>query len=141
MFCVGLYLVIPLLTATSLVHMKRFFPNSNDLKIMPAKFITVDSIDALNAFSKNRIAAAVVLFKHSNTCGIDADIIDQVGNVDADVNVIVVQQHRDVSNEVAARTGYRHHSPQAFVIRDGKAVYHATHYGITANGIEAELRS
>ena len=94
---------------------------------MPAKFITVDSIDALNALFEESHRRTVVLFKHSNTCGISADIIDQVGNVDADVNVIVVQQHRDISDEVAARTGYRHHSPQAFVIRDGKAVYHATH--------------
>lgn len=108
---------------------------------MPATFVTVDSIEALDALFEESHNGPIVLFKHSNTCGISADIIEQVGDVDADVNVIVVQLHRSISNAVEERTGHRHQSPQAFVIKDGKAVYHATHYGITANGIEAGLRS
>ena len=108
---------------------------------MPANFVTVESMDALDALFKASHSGPVVLFKHSNTCGISADIIEQVGDVEADVNVIVVQQHRNVSNAVAELTGHRHQSPQAFVIRNGKAVYHASHYGITANDIEARLKS
>ena len=108
---------------------------------MPATFVTVDSIETLDALFEESHHGPIVLFKHSNTCGISADIIEQVGDVDADVNVIVVQLHRSISNAVEERTGHRHQSPQAFVIKDGKPVYHATHYGITANGIEAGLRS
>ena len=108
---------------------------------MPANFVNVNSIEALDALFEKSHVNPVVLFKHSNTCGISADIIEQVGDVEADVNVIVVQEHRPISNAVAERTGYRHQSPQAFVIKDGKTVYHATHYGITANGIEAGLKS
>lgn len=108
---------------------------------MPANFVNVNSIEALDALFEKSHLNPVVLFKHSNTCGISADIIEQVGDVEADVNVIVVQEHRPISNAVAERTGYRHQSPQAFVIKDGKTVYHATHYGITANGIEAGLKS
>ncbi len=108
---------------------------------MSANFVSVDSLEALDALFNDSHHSPVVLFKHSNTCGISADIIEQVGDVDADVNVIVVQEHRPISNAVAERTGYRHQSPQAFVIKDGKAVYHATHYGITAKDIEAGLRS
>ena len=108
---------------------------------MPANFVNVNSIEALDALFEKSHVNPVVLFKHSNTCGISAEIIEQVGDVEADVNVIVVQEHRPISNAVAERTGYRHQSPQAFVIKDGKTVYHATHYGITANGIEAGLKS
>ena len=108
---------------------------------MSANFITVNSLEALDALFEESHRNAIVLFKHSNTCGISADIIEQVGDVDGNVNVIVVQQRRDISNAVAERTGYRHQSPQAFVIKDGKAVYHATHYGINSKDIEAGLKS
>ncbi|MEO7673158.1 MAG: bacillithiol system redox-active protein YtxJ [Pyrinomonadaceae bacterium] len=108
---------------------------------MSANFVNINSLEALNTLFADSHHNPVVLFKHSNTCGISAHIIEQVGEVNGDVNVIVIQQHRDLSNAVAERTGHRHQSPQAFVIRDGKAVYHATHYGISAEGIEAGLRS
>ena len=47
-----------------------------------------------------------------------------------ELHVVVIQENRDLSNEITARTGYTHQSPQAFVLKDGKPVYHATHYGI-----------
>ena len=66
---------------------------------------------------------------------------DDLKEIDADVNVIVIQEHRDLSNEVAERINHRHQSPQAFVIKDGKAIYHATHYGINPAEIESKLRN
>ncbi len=108
---------------------------------MAANFVSVDSLEALDALFEESHLTPVVLFKHSNTCGISADLIEQVGAVNANINVIVVQQHRPISNAIAERTGYRHQSPQAFVIKNGKAIYHATHYGINASDIEAGLKS
>ncbi len=106
---------------------------------MAANFVKVDSLEALDALFEKSNNYPVVLFKHSNTCGISAHVFEQISGVDVDVNVIVVQEHRSISNAIAERTGYRHQSPQAFVIKDGKAVYHATHYGISAEDIEAGL--
>lgn len=108
---------------------------------MSGNFVNVESLEALDALFAESHRNPVVLFKHSNTCGISADVIDQVSAVGDTVNVVVVQTHRDISNKLAEKTGYRHQSPQAFVIKDGKAIYHATHYGITAKDIEARLKS
>lgn len=108
---------------------------------MTANFVTVESLEVLDALFEESHRRPVVLFKHSNSCGISAHIFEQVGEVDARVNVIVIQENRQISNAIAERTGHRHQSPQAFVIRDGKAVYHATHYGITAKDIEAGLKA
>jgi bacillithiol system protein YtxJ len=107
---------------------------------MAANFVSVESIDTLNALFEESHIRPVALFKHSNSCGISSHILEQIGDVDADVHVIVVQRDRPLSNAVAERTGYRHQSPQAFVIKDGKAVYHATHYGIRAEDIEEGLK-
>jgi bacillithiol system protein YtxJ len=60
--------------------------------------------------------------------------------IDAEINVVVIQDHRDISNQIAERLDHRHQSPQAFVIKDGKAIYHATHYGIDPQAIEDLLR-
>jgi len=108
---------------------------------MPANFNTIDSIDSLDSLFESSYFRPVVIFKHSNTCGISAHLMEEVSVVDADINVVVVQTSRDVSNAIETRTGHRHQSPQAFVIRDGKAVYHATHYGIDPGQIESRLRS
>ena len=62
-----------------------------------------------------------------------------MSQVRADVNLVVIQTHRDISNAVATLTGVRHQSPQAIVLRDGKPVYHASHYDIEAEHIEANL--
>ena len=108
---------------------------------MPANFNTLDSIDSLDSLFESSYFRPVVIFKHSNTCGISAHLMEEVSVVDADINVVVVQTSRDVSNAIETRTGHRHQSPQAFVIRDGKAVYHATHYGIDPGQIASQLRS
>ena len=100
----------------------------------------VDSIEKLDELFERSKLEPVLLFKHSDSCGISAHVLDMVQEVDGDVNVIVVQENRDLSNEVAKRTGHTHQSPQAFVLRYGKPVYHATHYGIDPKSIEEKLK-
>ena len=95
----------------------------------------VDSIEKLDALFERSKLEPIVLFKHSNSCGISAHILETVQEIDGELNVIVIQENRDISNEAAARTGYNHQSPQAFVLVNGKPVYHATHYGIYPNAI------
>jgi bacillithiol system protein YtxJ len=106
---------------------------------MSANFIKVDSLEALDRLFEASFTKPVVLFKHSTTCGISSGVYREVSQVPADVNVVVIQTHRELSNTISSRTGVRHESPQAFVIVDGKAVYHASHYDIEAEHIKARL--
>ena len=106
---------------------------------MPANFIEVDSIDSLDRLFEESFERPIVLLKHSVTCGISSGVYREVSQVATDVNVIVIQTHRDLSNAIAQRTGVRHEYPQAFVLCNGKAVYHASHYDIEAQHIEANL--
>ena len=106
---------------------------------MSANFINVDSIEGLERLVAESHQRPVVLFKHSLTCGISSGVYREVGQVRADVNIVVIQTHRDISNAIATLTGIRHQSPQAIVLRSGKPVYHASHYDIEAEHIEASL--
>ena len=106
-----------------------------------ANFIELDTIEKLeNIFEKSN-ETPVVLFKHSVTCPISTNVFYEIGEVKTDVNLVVVQKSREISNEIAEKTGVRHESPQAIVLKHGKAVYHASHYDITAEDVENSLVS
>lgn len=101
----------------------------------------VDSIEKLDAVFERSKLEPVVLFKHSNSCGISSHILETVQVIEAELNLIVIQENRALSNEVAGRTGRSHQSPQAFVLVNGQPVYHATHYGIDPIAIEKAISS
>jgi bacillithiol system protein YtxJ len=106
---------------------------------MSANFIKLESIGQLESLFEQSHEKAIVIFKHSNSCGISSDILEQAAAIDGDVNVVVIQENRDISQKIAEMTGHRHQSPQAFVTKDGRAIYHATHYGIDPEAIEGKL--
>jgi bacillithiol system protein YtxJ len=106
---------------------------------MSAKFVKIETFEQLDELFKRSHDEPVILLKHSNTCGISLDILEQTAVIDGTVNVVVIQENRPISDTIAAKTGHRHQSPQAFVIKDGKPVYHATHYGIDPNEIKNKL--
>lgn len=108
---------------------------------MSAKFVKIGSSSQLDELFQRSYTEPVVLLKHSNTCGISLDVLEQTAGISGTVNIVVVQEDRALSNEIAERTGHRHHSPQAFVIRNGKPTYHATHYGIDPESIENLLKA
>ncbi len=97
---------------------------------MPATFISIDTVQKLDAVIAESHLRPVVLFKHSDRCGISADVKWQLDSLGGEVYMIVVQDDRLISDALAVKLGIRHASPQAFVLSGGKPVYHATHYGI-----------
>ena len=101
-------------------------------------------IDAAIAESKER---PVLLFKHSRYCGVSAEALDELQShiESAPANVayrmITVQTHRPISDAVAQRLGLRHETPQAILLRDGKIVWNASHFRITATQLAQVLSS
>jgi bacillithiol system protein YtxJ len=106
---------------------------------MAANFVEVESDAQLDALFEASSSRPVAILKHSNSCGISAHIYETLADVHGTIHVVVVQTHRGLSDKIAERTGYRHQSPQAFVIKEGMPIYHATHYGIDPARIEKAL--
>lgn len=104
---------------------------------MAANFITLDSEERLESLFQESHSNPVILFKHSNSCGISRGVFNEVSQVNSDINLIIVQNARNVSNAIAERTGIRHESPQAIVLKQGQPVYHASHYDITAEDLDS----
>ena len=102
----------------------------------------IDELDDLLAVSNRH---PVLLFKHSHTCGISAEALDElIAHLDERISnvryaVVTVQTHRDVSNEVTRKLGVRHETPQALLIRDGRVVWTASHFRVTAEAVERAI--
>ena len=108
---------------------------------MKANFTEINSTEQLDRLFEQSNEKPVLLFKHSLTCPISAGVHQEIEGADADINVVIMQNARNVSDEIVRRTGIRHESPQAIVLKDGKPVYHASHYDVTASDINAELKT
>jgi bacillithiol system protein YtxJ len=102
----------------------------------------IDDLDDLLAMSNRQ---PVLLFKHSYTCGISAEALDElVAHLDKCASrvqyaVVIVQTHRDVSNEVSRKLGVRHETPQALLICAGRAVWIASHFRVTAEAMQRAI--
>lgn len=88
----------------------------------------------------------VLFFKHSRTCGISQRAFGeferylqspesgQVRNC-----VIIVQTAREVSNELARQLSVQHESPQAILVRDGRAVWKDSHMALKSKAMETAV--
>ena len=105
-----------------------------------SNFNAVQDAAALEELFERSKEGPVLLFKHSNACPISARAYSQMTAVKTPVSIVVVQEAREVSRSVAERTGVRHETPQAFVLRNGRAVWNASHFDITADVVEQAVR-
>ena len=101
--------------------------------------IKLDTLEKLQAAIEESRVRPVLFFKHSTSCGISSGVFREVSSVDSDINIVVVQTDRHVSNEIERRMGIRHESPQAIVLKGGEPVYHASHYDISAEDINTHI--
>ncbi len=108
---------------------------------MTATLNEIDSNEKLVELFERSENSPVLLFKHSTNCPISSHVLSDVRELSAEINVIVVQHARGVSNEVETRLGVRHESPQAIVVSHGRAVYQASHYDVSSDEIAAILAS
>ena len=108
---------------------------------METNFNPVEDAAALERLLARSHEGPVLLFKHSSTCPISARAYRQMQGVKSPVSIVVVQRSRELSREVAARIGVPHESPQALVLRNGRAVWSASHFEVTADAVEQALRN
>ncbi len=112
---------------------------------MHPELVPLQQIEELDGLIHAAGGQPVVVFKHSYTCGVSAEALDELvehlSRKRAGVRyaIVTVQTHRALSNAVAQRFGIRHETPQVLLIRDGRVVWSATHFRVTAEAVDAAL--
>ncbi|HUG40199.1 MAG TPA: bacillithiol system redox-active protein YtxJ [Longimicrobiales bacterium] len=85
-----------------------------------------------------------VLYKHSPLCGLSAVAAREVrsfleGSPGTPVYLVDVIRERRLARGLGERLGIRHESPQAIVLRDGVAIWSASHRGVTALALRSAM--
>lgn len=115
------------------------FGNSEDKKVSVSKvnwipLQTLQQLEELTALSHEK---KVLVFKHSTRCSISRFALKQFENEFnlqdvMDSYFLDLITYREISNEIATRFGVQHQSPQLILIKNGKAIYDASHSDIQA---------
>lgn len=79
----------------------------------------------------------IAIFKHSTRCGISRMVLKKFENdFDRATKVTMyfldLLAYRDISNAISEKFAITHQSPQLLLIKEGKAVYDASHSDIEA---------
>ena len=104
-------------------------------------FFRIDDRAKLDNLISDSKEQAVIVFKHSNACPISARAYREMQKLEAQVNLLEIQAAPDLSREVESFTGVRHESPQVILLRDGKAVWNASHFDVNAASVSRALES
>lgn len=108
-------------------------------KVLPWIFLTTES--QLEEIERKSFEKPQILFKHSTRCSISSVSMNKfvrnytIPEVEADLYYLDLLNYRTVSNEVGHKFQVMHQSPQVLVIKNGKAVYDASHYNIETDKI------
>jgi bacillithiol system protein YtxJ len=87
----------------------------------------------------------VLIFKHSTQCPISAHVYEEFrafaeSSADLTWGLVLVVEDRSLSDAIAERLNVRHESPQAIIVKEGSAIWHASHWSITADSLGEALR-
>lgn len=119
---------------------KIFSSDKNEVN-SNVKWIPLTDVSQLDEIVENSKDKTIGIFKHSTRCSISRFALKQFENeYDLEEKVALyfldLLNHRDVSNEIANRFQVIHQSPQLIVIKNGVAVYDASHSDIQAEVLE-----
>jgi bacillithiol system protein YtxJ len=121
---------------------------NNDSKVTSSetvKWNELTELQQLEIITEESYNVPVLVFKHSTRCSISRMALRNFEREYAITEdrlkpyFLDLLEHRDISNEIAAQFGVTHQSPQVVLIKDGKAVYDASHSDIEAEDIKSRL--
>lgn len=110
-------------------------------KVEPKFFAltSMEEFESIDSISNNK---PVVLFKHSTRCSISRfalkrfDTEYDFSDNQMDWYLLDLLNYRELSNEIARRYNVEHQSPQIVVIKNGKAVFNASHDNIDVSDLK-----
>lgn len=109
-------------------------------------WIELNSLEQLEEIVRESIQNTVLIYKHSTRCNISRTTLDRLErNYKAEempgvkAYYLDLISYREISNAVAQKFGIEHESPQALLIKNGKATYTASHFEIDYRAIQKHL--
>lgn len=103
------------------------------------------STEQLTALQEQSATQPVLIFKHSTRCSISSMALSRLKRAseplqEAGFKLVLLDliRYRELSNRIAEQFSVPHQSPQVVVVRDGKAIYDASHTEIQPETLIAQ---
>jgi bacillithiol system protein YtxJ len=112
---------------------------------MDNRWKSLTDIDQLTSILSESHQRPQLVFKHSTRCSISTMALNRLKGLSvgffnrADFYYLDLIAFRNISNAIADNFHVYHESPQIILLKDGEAVYDASHLEITPESIEKEL--
>lgn len=96
----------------------------------------LENIDQLNTIVEASFLTPQLIFKHSTRCSVSRFVLNEFksgysfSEVDFTAYFLDLLRYREISNAVAQQFDVVHQSPQLLIIKNGKAVAHASHENV-----------
>jgi len=96
----------------------------------------LENIDQLNTIVEASFLTPQLIFKHSTRCSVSRFVLNEFksgygfSEVDFTAYFLDLLRYREISNAVAQQFDVVHQSPQLLIIKNGKAVVHASHENV-----------
>lgn len=107
-----------------------------------SKVTELKSIESIEQLFQEPLA---VLLKHSTRCPVSASAKNEfdkfVSSFDCEGKLYLVDviADRNVSNEIADKSGIMHQSPQVLVFVNGKIIWNESHFNITEKALHTAV--
>ena len=121
---------------------KLFGESDKGNELPKVHWFYLEAMKELDEIEKISFEKPVAIFKHSTRCSVSRMVLKQFENEFAietasmELYFLDLLAHRDVSNAIAQRFDVLHQSPQIIVIKNGKAIYNASHERIAAEDLK-----
>lgn len=106
----------------------------------------LESADQLTAIKEESFERPVLILKHSTTCSISMAALGRLERNWKQESVgqlkpyyLDLLRYRPISGQIATDFGVQHQSPQVLVIKNGQAVYDASHFDIKFDTIKDNI--
>lgn len=101
-------------------------------------WVKLDTQQKFESLLENSFATPQFIFKHSVRCSLSAMVYHRLNEIVGVANVFLVDviHHRELSNQIAQNFGVLHQSPQLLVLEHGNCIFHTSHSAITGAIIE-----
>lgn len=104
-------------------------------------FHPIANESALDAVFDRSAREPLLLFLHAPNCPIGLNAFWEMKRSGESAALVDVTRQRTLTRAIEQRTGVRHESPRVMVLHDGAALWHASHYDITAEAVQHALRA
>jgi len=123
-----------------------FGTGKHDLEEFGVKELT--NTDDWRTCVKASAEAPVFVFKHSTACPVSAaayhrvaDYLQDAGGAAPPFFLVKVIESRPLSNDIAKALGVTHQSPQLILVKDGQALWDASHGAVGGPAISEALKN